>query len=463
MEPELRLGELQELLEITAAGGDLPSEGEVRINTDSRTIAQGEIFWVLKGEKFDGHNYVETAFEKGSIAAVVDQSWYERNARPGRVYLPVADTHAAILKLAGRYARRFRIPRVAVAGANGKTTTKEMIAAVLGCRGQVLATEGNLNNHIGVPSTLLRLKSFHDYAVIEAGTSNPGELAPLSEAIAPGCAVLTNIGPEHLERFGDLAGVRREELQITAGLESGATLFVNADDPNLADVRSTRRYRVLGYGLREGAVRPSGLTYDEEGCATFSLGRITFHLPVPGEHNVYNALAAISVGMLYRIPKGLMRDALASFKAVPGRMNVIRAGELTVLDDCYNANQASLKAGLEILSHRRCSGRRIAVLGDMLELGDTAPAMHRDCGASVAASGADLLLTCGVLGAEFAAGARDAGMSTERIRHHVGLDELLSDLLATVEDGDCVLIKASHGMRFASLVKALRERVENVL
>jgi len=463
MEPELRIGEMLEALEAEPVGGKLRADRKVRIGTDTRTIGKGEVFWVLKGENFDGHDYVETAFEKGGIAAVVDNSWHERNARPGRVYIPVGDTHEAILKLAGRYARRFRIPRVAVAGANGKTTTKEMIAAVLGSRGRVLATQGNLNNHIGVPSTLLRIGAIHDFAVIEAGTSNPGELAPLSRAIAPSCAVLTNIGPEHLERFGDLAGVRKEELQITAGLEAGSTLFVNADDPNLASVRSTRRYRVLGYGIRRGAVRPLDLAFDDEGCASFRIGRTRFQLSVPGAHNVYNALAAISVGMLHRIPKGLMSRALSEFRAVPGRMNVIEAGGVKVLDDCYNANPASLKAALEILSQMRCPGRRIAVLGDMLELGDSAPELHRACGAFLSEMDVDLLLCTGSLGANLAAGARKAGMPARRIRHHAKLEDLAADLMETVEDGDRVLIKASHSMRFETLVRALRERVEEVL
>ena len=463
MEPQLRIGELLELLEAAPVGGKLRADRKLRIATDTRTIARGQVFWVLKGERFDGHDYVEAAFEKGGIAAVVDKSWHERNARPGRVYIPVGDTHEAILQLAGRYARRFRIPRVAVAGANGKTTTKEMIAAVLAGRGRVLATQGNLNNHIGVPSTLLRIGSLHDYAVIEAGTSNPGELAPLSRAIAPTCAVLTNIGPEHLERFGDLAGVRKEELQIAAGLESGATLFVNADDPNLANVRSTRRYRVLGYGIRRGAVRPVDLAFDDEGCASFRIGRTRFRLSVPGTHNVYNALAAISVGMLHRVPKGVIRDALASFRAVPGRMNVIEAGGVKVLDDCYNANPASLRAALEILSGMRVPGRRIAVLGDMLELGETAPELHRACGAFLAEMEIDLLLTCGTLGGQIAAGARKAGMPARGIRRHADLAALSSDLLATVEEGDRVLVKASHSMGFSGLVRALQERVEEVL
>ncbi|MEN9354933.1 MAG: hypothetical protein RL318_2258 [Fibrobacterota bacterium] len=463
MELELRMGELQDLLETQAVGGKLRSDRKVRIETDSRTLTKGSVFWVLKGENFDGHAFVEGAFEKGVIAAVVDKSWYEQEAKPGRIYLPVGDTHQAILALAGRYARRFRIPRVAVAGANGKTTTKEMIAAVLSRRGRVVATQANHNNHVGVPMTLFRINSVHDYAVIEAGTSNPGEIAPLSRAIAPSCAVLTNIGPEHLERFGDLAGVRKEELQITAGMEAGSTLFVNADDPNLTNVRTTRRYRVLGYGIRRGAVRPSELAFDENGCATFKIGRTRFRLGVPGVHNVYNALAAISVGMLHRVPKGEISRALSEFQAVPGRMNVIETSGLKVLDDCYNANPASLRAALEILAQMRCDGHRIAVLGDMLELGDSAVDLHRACGAFLAEMDLDQLLCVGPLGSEFAAGALKAGMSSARIRHFDSLAGLVPALLETVEDKDCVLVKGSHGMKLEKVVKALQNRVQEVM
>lgn len=463
MELELRIGELLELMETQAAGGKLRADRKVRIETDSRALTKGAVFWVLKGENFDGHAFVEGAFEKGVIAAVVDKSWYEREAKPGRVYLPVGDTHQAILSLAGRYARRFRIPRVAVAGANGKTTTKEMIAAVLSRRGRVVATQANLNNHVGVPMTLFRINSVHDYAVIEAGTSNPGEIAPLSRAIAPTCAVLTNIGPEHLERFGDLEGVRKEELQITAGMEAGSTLFVNADDPFLTNVRTTRRYRVLGYGIRRGAVRPADLAFDENGCASFKIGRTRFQLGVPGVHNVYNALAAISVGMLHRVPKGEISRALAEFQAVPGRMNVFEAGGLKVLDDCYNANPASLRAALEILAQMRCEGRRIAVLGDMLELGPTAPELHRASGAFLAEMDIDMLLCVGTLGAQLAAGARKSGMATRRIRHFATLEALTAALLESVEDKDCVLVKGSHGMKLEKVVKALQGRVQEVM
>jgi len=463
MELELRFGELLEALEAQTVGGKVRADRKVRLETDTRTLGKGSLFWVLKGERFDGHDYVESAFEKGGIAAVVDSSWHETKALPGRIYIPVGDTHEAILKLAGRYARKFRIPRVAIAGANGKTTTKEMVAAVLSRRGRVVATQANLNNHVGVPMTLFRINSVHDYAVVEAGTSNPGEIAPLSRAIAPTCAILTNIGPEHLERFGDLEGVRKEELQITAGMEAGSTLFVNADDPMLANVRTTRRYRVLGYGIQRGAVRPTELVFDENNCASFRIGRTKFQLNVPGVHNVYNALAAISVGLLQRIPKGEISKALAEFKAVPGRMNVLEIGGLKVLDDCYNANPASLRAALEILSQMRCEGRRIAVLGDMLELGPTAPEMHRACGAFLAEMDMDLLLCTGTLGAQLAAGARKAGMKAAKIRVCEDLEALTVALLGTVEERDRVLVKASHSMQFDKIVRALQRREQEVL
>jgi UDP-N-acetylmuramoyl-tripeptide--D-alanyl-D-alanine ligase len=463
MELELRMAELQELMDVQAVGGKLRADRKVKIETDSRSLTKGSVFWVLKGENFDGHAFVEGAFEKGVIAAVVDKSWFEQEAKPGRIYLPVEDTHQAILALAGRYARRFRIPRVAVAGANGKTTTKEMIAAVLSRRGRVVATQANHNNHVGVPLTLFRINSVHDYAVIEAGTSNPGEIAPLSRAIAPSCAVLTNIGPEHLERFGDLAGVRKEELQITAGMEAGSTLFVNADDPNLANVRTTRRYRVLGYGIRRGAVRPTELAFDENGCASFKIGRTRFRLGVPGVHNVYNALAAISVGMIHRVPKGEISRALSEFLAVPGRMNVIETSGLKVLDDCYNANPASLRAAVEILAQMRCDGRRIAVLGDMLELGESAVELHRSCGAFLAEMDLDQLLCVGPLGAQLATGARKAGMASKRIQHFETLESLVTVLLEVVEEKDCVLVKGSHGMKLEKVVKALQSRVQEVM
>lgn len=431
------------------------ADRRVRISTDTRTLAKGEVFWVLKGGSFDGHDFVEQAFEKGGIAAVVDSNWLSDNFRPARVYVPVKDVGAAFLQVASRHARRHRIPRVAVAGSNGKTTTKEMVARVLAAKGPVLKTEGNFNNHVGVPMTLLRIGSDHRTAVVEVGTSSPGELEILSRAVAPSIAVLTNIGHEHMEFFKTLEAVRDEELTVVAGLRKGGALVLNADDPYLQKVRTNARYRVLGFGLRRGQIRPAQLEFDAQGCGSFLIGRTRFHLPVPGVHNVYNALAAISVGLELGIAKGRIRDALESFQAVGGRMNVIRANGLRIIDDCYNANPPSVRSALQILSGMEVDGRRIAVLGDMGELGEASRDMHRGIGQLAAEMELDHLWCVGSRSKDIAAAAKAHGMGRGKVKHFDDKAALEPQLVDLLEEGDTVLVKASHFMRLDTLVKRL--------
>jgi UDP-N-acetylmuramoyl-tripeptide--D-alanyl-D-alanine ligase len=441
----------------------LPSTGiskvradrKVRICTDTRTIAKGDVFWVLKGGNFDGHDFVEQAFEKGGVAAVVDSNWLCDNFRPTRVYVPVKDVGAAFLQVASRHARRHRIPRVAIAGSNGKTTTKEMVARVLAAKGPVLKTEGNFNNHVGVPMTLLRIGADHRTAVVEVGTSSPGELEILSRAVAPSIAVLTNIGHEHMEFFKTLEAVRDEELTVTAGLRKGGALVLNADDPYLQKVRTNARFRVLGFGLRRGQIRPAQLEFDAQGCGSFLIGRTRFQLRVPGVHNVYNALAAISVGLELGIAKGKIRDALESFQAVGGRMNVIQAHGLRIIDDCYNANPPSVRAALQILSGMEVRGRRVAVLGDMGELGEASRDMHRGIGQLAAEMELDQLWCVGPRAKDIALAAKAGGMGRAKVKHFADKAALEPELLDFLADGDTVLVKASHFMRLDTLVKRL--------
>jgi UDP-N-acetylmuramoyl-tripeptide--D-alanyl-D-alanine ligase len=461
---DLRWHELVEWAEAEPVGSPKPRrDRKVKICTDTRAIAKGDVFWVLKGDRFDGHDFVEQAFEKGGAAAVVEKKWLtdgpfdkaQDKFCPTKVYVPVEDVGHAFLKVASRHAARHRIPRVVVAGSNGKTTTKEMVARVLGAKGPVLKTEGNFNNHVGVPMTLLRIGSEHKSAVIELGTSSPGELAPLSKAAAPSIAVLTNIGHEHMEFFKTLEAVRDEELTVTAGLRTGGTLVMNADDPYLQKVRTNARFSVLGFGLRRGQVRPAQLEFDEQGCGSFLIGRTRFSVPVPGVHNVYNALAAISVGLDLGIPKGQIKDAIESFRAVDGRMNVLEANGIKVIDDCYNANPPSVRSALQILSSMAVKGRRVAVLGDMLELGEASREMHQGIGRLVAELELDQLWCLGARAKDIAASAKAAGMGKAKIRHFLDKSELEAQLLDTLAEGDTVLVKASHGLRLDTLVKRL--------
>ncbi|MDB5049280.1 MAG: murF [Fibrobacteres bacterium] len=442
----------------------------VRLCTDSRALKSGQVFWALKGENFDGHVFANEAFTKGGYAAVVDEQWLLENGKPVNVYIPVKDTNLALLDLARAYAAKFRIPKIAVTGSNGKTTTKDMIARVLAMVGPTLSTQGNFNNQVGVPLTLFELKKTHKFAVIEMGTNHPGEIAPLSLCTKPTIAVITNIGYSHLEHFGSKEKVREEKLTITAGFgapkgtpksrasDVKGTLILNVDDPLLAQVKANSRQKLLTFGIDRGQIRPADLAFNDDGCATFRIGRTKFRLQVPGRHNVYNALAAIAVGTQLRIPKALIAEALGAFTASKNRMQVKRLPGLTVLDDCYNANPSSMKSALATLGAFRVPGRRVAVLGDMLELGPEGDKLHKEMGHYLVEMGVDELFTFGNSSRHINSGAREKGLPRSRAHHFSDFDLMTEELMRFLVSGDVVLVKASRGMKLERVFEFLKEK-----
>ncbi len=453
---ELTVKEMARLLGVPVIGK--PPLRQVEIRTDSRALQPGEVFWALRGPNFDGHACVEQGFKKGGGAAVVEREWYEQNGQPTRVYVPVGDTQQALMALAKAYAARFRIPKIAVTGSNGKTTTKDMIAAVLRRAGRTLATEGNFNNHIGVPLTLFGLRRTHRFAVLEMGMNHPGEIAVLSGIAQPTLAVVTNIGWAHLENFGSKEAIRDEKLSIISGFSRPGTLFVNMDDPLLCDVRPGPRCRIVTFGIHRGQIRPDDLKIGPDGCASFRIGRTDFKLNVPGLHNVYNALAAIAVGLHLRVSKSAASAALASFSAPKFRMQVKQLGGVTILDDCYNANPSSMSSALATLASYQASGRRIAVLGDMLELGEDGEKLHTDVGRFLMEMGVDELYTFGSLSRHINQGAREKGLPRKNSHHFSDFDLLMEALAADLQPGDVLLVKASRGMRLERVQESLRAR-----
>lgn len=456
---ELNLGGMAKLLE-TAVVGKARASKAVTLCTDTRALKRGQVFWALKGEKFDGHKFANDIFAMGGYAAVVDQEWLEKNGKPVNVYVPVKDTNAALLSLGRGYAAGFRIPKVAVTGSNGKTTTKDMIVRVLSQSGPVLGTQGNYNNHVGVPLTLFELKKSHDFAVIEMGTNHPGEIQVLSECAQPTAAVITNIGDSHLEHFGTRERIRDEKLAITAGIQGKGVLILNVDDPLLSGVRANSRYKLLTFGIDRGQIRPDDLAFGPDGCASFRIGRTRFRLQVPGRHNVYNALAAIAVGIHHRVPKARIAEALAGFTASKNRLQVKRLGGLTVIDDCYNANPSSTRSALATLGSFQSQGRRIAVIGDMLELGAEGERLHREVGHYLVEMGVDELFTFGTLSRHVNQGARDKGLPRNRSHHFSDFELLCGELLNTVSAGDVVLVKASRGMRLERVFEFLKAKAK---
>jgi|WetSurMetagenome_2_1015567.scaffolds.fasta_scaffold23973_2 UDP-N-acetylmuramoyl-tripeptide--D-alanyl-D-alanine ligase len=436
------------------------------VSTDSRTVARGMLFVALRGQKFDGHRYLADAVARGAAGLVVDV----KGAGHAPVTIPVLvveDTAAALAALARQHRERFDIPVIAVGGSNGKTTTKDMIARVLATRYTVLATQGNLNNQIGVPQTLFGLDRTHDVAVVEVGTNHPGELAALCRILKPTHALLTNLGHEHLEFFGSLEGVVEEETMLWRWAEhrKGMPVFINADDP-LSRKAAAGLTRLVSFGFttRGVRVRGSSLRINDRGCAVFRFrgGRMRkpaeVALSVPGIHNAYNALAAAAVGLTMRVPAVDIVAALEGFHAASKRMEVIRIGDVTVLNDTYNANADSAIAGLHTLAATSSTGKRIAVLADMLELGNHSAGEHARVGATAAKLHIDYVLTYGTWAAEISRAA--AGCSTAHYDQKNMLAEYLAEL---VSPGDVVLIKGSRGMAMEDILIFLQQRLETAL
>lgn len=461
---ELTLRQLAALLETEVKGKPDPKTARRRVEIciDSRAMQAGMVFWALHGERFDGHAFVEQGFQMGGGAAVVNKEWMDQNGKPARVYIPVGDTQEALTALARSYAERFRIPKIAVTGSNGKTTTKDMIAAVLRKSGKVLATEGNFNNHVGLPLTLFGLRSQHRFAVLEMGMSNPGEIRKLSETARPGLAVVTNIGLAHLEGMGSREAIRDEKLSIIAGFPGGkGTLFLNVDDPMLCDFRAPAKTRVVTFGIQRGQVKPTDVRLDAEGCASFRIGRTQFRLPMPGLHNVYNALAAIAVGLHLRVPKADIAVALAGFTPPRNRMQIRHIHGVTVMDDCYNANPTSMRAGLATLAAQETSGRRVAVLGDMLELGADSARLHAEIGHYLVEMGVDELYTFGDASRHLNQAARSKGLPRRAAHHFSDFDLMMEELAAGLAPGDVVLVKASRSMRLERVSEALKQALRS--
>ena len=448
---DLTIEEMLKILETEAVGVPARTlKRKVNLCMDSRESAKGVVFWPIKGVRFDAHQFVSQMEKDGALMSVINQTAVNPNFK---MYAPVEDTTQALLKLAKGYQRLFKLKKVAITGSNGKTTTKEMTKAVLSMKFNTHATQGNFNNHIGVPMTLFQLKHSHEAAVVEMGTSGPDEIRPLSLATEPDVAVITNIGASHLERLGDLDGVFNEKINIVAGLKKGGTLIVNADDERLCKVKANKNFKVVTFGVRRGVIKPEKLKWNENLCADFYIGRTHFVLNVPGDHNLYDALAAIAVGEAFRIPKGDMAKALAGFVSTNMRMEIKTANGFKIISDCYNANPSSTKMALQTLGNMRIDGKRIAILGDMLELGKESGNMHKQIGMMVPEMNFDMLLAVGNEAKKYVEGAKTRGM--KNVFHFGSVADVICFLNDKVAEGDVFLVKGSRGMHMEQVVDAL--------
>lgn len=445
----MQLSEAAGLLQAQYTGPDTRFAG---ISTDTRTLGAENLFFALVGPRFDGHGYVEQAREKGAAAAVVNY--------PVTTPLPllqVADTQHALGQLARHWRARFSIPVVGITGSNGKTTVKEMIAAILSCLGPVLATKGNLNNDIGVPLTLAGLNAEHSSAVVEMGANHAGEIAYLAGLTRPTVAIVTNAGPAHLEGFGSLEGVARAKGELFAALDTDAIAIINADDTYAALWHDLAQgHQILTFGLTPTAdvtaSYTSGLDATKLELRT-PQGSISINLPLLGRHNLVNALGAAAAALAAGASLAQVRQGLESLGSVSGRLQrkQRRDGGL-VIDDTYNANPASLRAAIDVL--KEFSGERWLVLGDMAELGDDAATLHADAGTYVAQAGIDRLFTLGAL-AEYA--ARACGSSAQAFAE---ISPLIAALEQNLRTEITVLVKGSRSMGMERVVQALTGAIQ---
>jgi UDP-N-acetylmuramoyl-tripeptide--D-alanyl-D-alanine ligase len=446
-------------LEDVAAGtgGRIVQDGRPAgsVSIDTRTLAPGALFVAIAGPNFDGHDFLPQARDKGAVAAMVHR---DVPALPGLGLVRVGDTTQALKDLSRHVRRMAAIPVVAVTGSAGKTTTKEMTAALLATRGPVLKTEGNLNNQYGLPLTLMRLSPEHEYAVLELGMSAPGELRELSAIARPDVAIVTLVAPVHLEFFSSLEEIAAAKAEILEGLAEGGVAVLNHDDPLVRRMAEGLSKRVLFYG-RDRACYASaenwrgtvhGMRFD------LRLGGKTVDvaLPLPGPHFLMNFLAAAAAAHHLGLDPEAIAHAATEMKASKSRGQVTRLGRgVTLLDDSYNSNPVAVEAAVTALG-MAAQGRRVVFLGDMLELGLTGPALHRAGGEKLAGR-ADLVVGVGALGRGFAEGASSAGLPPAQVQVFPDSAAAAAAVSTLVRPGDAVLVKGSRGARMEKVVDAL--------
>ena len=420
------------------------------ISTDSRAVERGNLFIALIGEKFDAHAFLQGVVERGAAAIVAQRDRLPKDFGGCPVIL-VADTRRALGQIAAVYRGDFDFSAIAVGGSNGKTSTKELMAAVLRQKFPALASEASFNNDIGVPLTLLKLEKSHRAAVLEVGTNHPGELAPLLRMIRPRFGVITSIGREHLEFFGDMAGVVKEEGTIAEFLPVNGTLFVNGDSEWTKPVVKRARAKVVNVGWNEkNDFRARNFRMDERG-SSFTVDAPQksisgeYQIRLLGKHQAINALFAIAVGAELGLTRHEIQRGLTEARPAKWRMEFWSFDGVGVLDDCYNANADSMLAALDTLNAFPCTGRRVAVLGDMAELGVHSVEAHREVGTHAAKAGVDQLFAVGKFAAETANAARKAGL--KKVEECSDVEANGPALKQFVHAGDVILLKASRSMR----------------
>lgn len=455
---ELTLAQIAEACGGTLIGGNEAKEYTVTgVEIDSRRVKAGDLFVAIPGEKVDGHKFIPDVLKRGAYALS------QQSLDVDGAYILVEDTVTAMKRLARFYRNTLDIKVVGITGSVGKTSTKEMIASVLGTKFRVHKTQGNFNNGIGLPLTIFQIEKEHQVAVLEMGISEFGEMHELADMAQPDIMVITNIGLCHLENLKTRDGILKAKTESFAHLKPNGVVILNGDDDKLSTVEQVAGRKPVFYGIKgrnlcETSVCADAVTeHGLEGMtAEFHTpqGDMEVFIPIPGEHNVYNALAATCVAEQLGLSMDEIKCGIAAASTISGRTNLIHTKGMTVIDDCYNANPVSMKASLDVLS--KAGGRKIAVLGDMGELGEDEQQLHYEVGTYAGTLPIDLLFCVGTLSGKLAEGAKKQNPALT-VKHYTTREEMTEELLATVKEGDAVLVKASHFMEFPKVVAALTE------
>lgn len=449
---QLKIQEIAEAVQGKLLNPEFAGEIVESITTDSRQTLNKGLFIPLKGERFDGHHFIEQVFEKGAIATLTMADTIQ-DARLATIW--VEDTQMALLSLAKFYRQKFQIPVVGITGSVGKTSTKEMIAATLSGKWQVHKTQGNFNNEIGLPLTLFQLEKNHEAAVIEMGMNHFGEIHRLTCTACPDIAVITNVGTSHIENLGSREGILKAKLEILDGLNPQGLLVINGDNDLLGSLKNLS-VRTVTYGLD---AKNDYWAENIRNQGMYTLADVTtphhhyaIRIKALGEHMVYNTLAAIAVAEHYNLTEAEILKGLESYEPAKMRMHITEAEHgITIIDDTYNASVDSMKAALKVLSDYETEGEKIAVLGDMFEMGEFAPKLHQEVGAFAEEVKIDKLICIGALAKNIEAGYHEAGGKNSY--YFETKEAFTAEMGKLIKKADCVLFKASRGMHFETLVE----------
>ena len=427
-----------------------------RLVTDSRKLGPGDCFVALRGERFDGHEFLAQAFEKGAVGAVVSEPVSQALLRSGVFVVRVPDTYAALLEMARAYRNKHSAKIVGITGSCGKTSTKDMLGSVLERVMPTIKSPQSYNNHIGVPLTLFQLREDTKAAVVEIGTNAPGEIEVLASVVQPDISIVTRVDESHLLRFRTIQGVAVEKAGLVAALREDGLAVINGDDQSSEAFRGVSRARLQEVRIdHEADWFATDISFHGLGTSFRLQGELTVTLPRLGSHNVYNALFTVAAASELGVPIEDIIEGLCESALSPRRLERKQVGEISLIDDTYNSNPASARAALVALTGLPVKGRRLVVIGDMLELGESSERLHRSLGVEVAHSGVDVLVTVGEEAADVADSAVRAGMKAV---HHLGdLQEAIDFLVSELRSGDWLLAKASRALGLDRLVDDLQD------